>query len=52
MELCGIDLAVAASCPGWEWKVEAMLRRHGLVAWEAPTRRRSGVLEQPVLATA
>ncbi|MBK7351674.1 MAG: hypothetical protein IPI92_17620 [Gemmatimonadetes bacterium] len=52
VELCGIDLAVAASCPGWEWKVEAMLRRHGLVAWEAPTRRRSGILEQPVLATA
>ncbi|MBK7922863.1 MAG: hypothetical protein IPJ95_04415 [Gemmatimonadetes bacterium] len=47
----GIDLAVAASCPGWEWKVEAMLHRHGLVAWEAPPPP-VGVLEQPVLATA
>ena len=52
VELCGIELAAAATCPGWEWKVEGTLRRHGYLPWASATRRLSGVLERPMLATA
>ena len=48
-ELLGTDLSAPAECPGWEWKVEAVLRRHGYVPWVEQTRRRSGALARPLL---
>lgn len=48
-ELLGVSAHPALDTPGWEWKVEAALRRHGYVPWPAPTRRGSAGCAVPML---
>src|SRR5690606_30837289 len=49
-ELLGVDARVTRETPGWEWKLEAMLRRFGYLSWPGASRRASGALRQPTLA--
>lgn len=48
--LFGVDAQVALSTPGWEWKLEALLRRHSYLPWATSSRRTSGHHRRPVLA--
>ncbi len=51
-EFFGVGARPALDTPGWEWKLEAALRRHGYVAWPSPTRRSSAGLAMPVVVEA
>ncbi|MDX2121603.1 MAG: hypothetical protein SF070_11185 [Gemmatimonadota bacterium] len=48
-ELLRVDAHVILDTPGWEWKLEAMLRRFGYVTWPGASRRASGAVRQPAL---
>jgi hypothetical protein len=48
-EFVGIGPLPALDTPGWEWKLEAALRRHGYVAWPSRTRRSSSAMRMPVV---
>ena len=48
-ELLGVDARAVLETPGWEWKLEAMLRRFGYVTWPGASRRASGAVRQPAL---
>lgn len=49
-ELLGVDARAVLETPGWEWKLEAMLRRFGYVTWPGASRRASGAVRQPALS--
>lgn len=51
-ELLGVRARPALDTPGWEWKVEAALRRHGYLPWPSPTRRSSAGHAMPVFLEA
>jgi hypothetical protein len=46
----GVEPRPALATPGWEWKVESALRRHGYVSWPGASRRGSQAHQRPVLA--
>ncbi len=48
-DLVGLAPRPALGTPGWEWKLEAALRRHRYVTWPGATRRSSAALAAPVL---
>lgn len=46
-ELLGVSARPALDTPGWEWKVEAALRRHSYLPWPSLTRRGSAGRAMP-----
>jgi hypothetical protein len=48
-DLVGLSPRWVLDTPGWEWKLEAALRRHGYVPWPSVTRRSSAKFTAPVL---
>lgn len=48
-DLVGLAPRRVLETPGWEWKLEATLRRHDYIPWPAPTRRSSAAFTAPVL---
>lgn len=48
-DLVGLAPRRVLDTPGWEWKLEATLRRHDYIPWPAPTRRGSAAFTAPVL---
>lgn len=47
-DLVGLSPRRTLETPGWEWKLEAALRRHGYIPWPTSTRRRSAAFTAPV----